>query len=258
MLGGRPPRLIADSILDGKQYAALARMVGRYPAFPRVAKRYLVGGGRYPYACRVRTPIGMVTATAYSHHDIFTIQEVFGREDYRADSTIGTVVDIGSNVGLSVLYFLTRNSTSRCYAYEPVPRNISRLRSNLAQYEARYELHEVAVAASGGLVDFTVEPTGRYGGIGVTGSDHVRVTCRSVADVLATVLEQEERIDILKIDTEGAELATVRAIPRHQLARIRTVYYETRTPFNPDPGRFEMQFACETCRLVERNPHERD
>src|SRR5262249_22538671 len=158
-----------------------------------------------PYTCRVRTPTGTVTAKAYSHHDVFTIQEIFGREDYRADGSLGVVVDIGSNIGLSTLYFLTRNHTSRCYAYEPVPRNVDRLLSNLAQYKARYELHEVAVAASGGIVDFTVEPTGRYGGIGVPGSEKIRVPCRPVADVLAGVLEREEVVDILKVDTEGAE-----------------------------------------------------
>ena len=116
MLGGRSPRLVLDSIFEPNQYRALARMVTRYPAFPRVARRYFLGGGRYPYACRIRTPTGTVAPITYSHHDIFTVHEIFGREDYAAGNDLRVVVDIGSNVGISALYFLTRNHTSRCYA----------------------------------------------------------------------------------------------------------------------------------------------
>jgi FkbM family methyltransferase len=253
MLGGRPPRLIVRSIAEPDHYVALARMVRLYPAFPRVAKRYFVGGGRYPYACRVRTPTGLVSPLLYSHHDVFTIHEIFGREDYRAGPDLGVAVDIGSNIGISALYFLTRNRVSRCYLYEPVPRNTERLRRNLASFESRYSLEEVAVAADEGIVDFTIEPTGRYGGIGVSGTDRIVVPCRAIADVVASVLEREGEIDLLKIDIEGAEIEAVKAIPEAQLARIRTICFETTTPLNPDPVRFDLTFACETCRLDRRS-----
>jgi FkbM family methyltransferase len=252
MLGGRSPRLILRSVAETEHYVALARMVRLYPAYPRVAKRYFVGGGRYPYPCRIRTPTGTVTPLAHSHHDIFTVQEVFAREDYRAGPDLRVAVDIGSNIGISALYFLTRNDRARCYLHEPVPRNVERLRGNLAGYEQRYVLQEVAVAAEGGIVDFTVEPTGRYGGIGVVGADHISVPCRPVAEVLEEVLAREKTIDLLKIDIEGAELEVVRAIPPEHLARIRTICFETRTPHNPDPDRFSMSFACETCRLDQQ------
>jgi FkbM family methyltransferase len=249
MLGGRPGGLIARAVREPGQYVAVARMARRYPAFAEVLKRYLLGGGDYPYACRVRTPMGIVAPVTYTHHDIFTVQEVFGREDYRAGEGLRVAVDIGSNIGISALYFLTRNRDARCYLYEPVPRNVERLRANLAGYEGRYEMEEVAVAADGGTVSFTVEPFGRYGGIGVAGDDHIEVTCRAIAKVLDEVLEREGRIDLLKIDTEGAELGTVRAILADQLRLIDTICFETSTPYNPDPGQFAMHFAAETCRL---------
>ena len=244
---------MAESIFTPRHYAALAAMVRRYPDFPTVAKRYFVGGGGYPYACRIRTPTGLVAPVAYTHHDIFTVHEIFGREDYKAGDDLRIAVDIGSNIGISALYMLTRNPESRCYLYEPVPRNVERLHRNLMSFRDRYTLQQVAVAASDQIVDFTIEPTGRYGGIGATvGSEHIQVTCRSVAAVIAEVLDREGIIDILKIDTEGAEVATVGAIPADQLARIRTICFETREPFNPAPALFEMQFACETCRLQQR------
>jgi FkbM family methyltransferase len=249
MLGGRPGGMIARALLEPGQYAAVARMVRRYPASADVVKRYLLGGGDYPYACRVRTPMGIVAPVTYTHHDIFTVQEVFGREDYRAGRDLRVAVDVGSNIGISALYFLTRNRDARCYLYEPVPRNVERLRSNLTAYEDRYELQDVAVAADGGTVAFTVEPFGRYGGIGVVGDQHIDVTCRAITEVLDEVLAQEGRVDLLKIDTEGAETATVRAIRPDQLSRIDTICFETSTPYNPDPAQFAMRFAAETCRL---------
>jgi FkbM family methyltransferase len=249
MLGGRPPGLIVRSIFEGAQYRALIRMVRRYPDFPAVAKRYFLGNGRYPYDCQIRTPMGTIEARTYSHHDVFTVHEIFGREDYRAGPELRVAVDIGSNIGISALYFLTRNGNSRCYLYEPVPRNVERLRHNLAGYEERYTVEEVAVAADGGMVDFSVEPSGRYGSIGVHRPERIKVRCRAVADVLDEVLAREQSIDLLKVDIEGTELEAVRAIPDEQLDRIRTICFETRTPYNPAPDRFAMHFACETCRL---------
>lgn len=253
MLGGRSVGLVLRSLVEPEHYAALAGMPRRYPDFPQVAKRYFLGGGEYPYRCRVRTPAGEIAPLAHHPHDIMTVHEVFGREDYRCGADLRVAVDIGSNIGISALYLLTRNHTSRCYLYEPVPRNVQRLRANLTGYEERYRLQQVAVADRGGIVDFTVEPTGRYGGIGVAGGEHIQVQCRPIADVLDEVLDREPWIDLLKIDTEGAERDTVAAIPPRHLSRIGVICFETTTPFNPDPEQFTMTFATQTCRLERRD-----
>jgi len=253
MLGGRSPSLVLRSAAEPQHYRALAQMLQRYPRPGVMAWRYFLGRGDYPARCQVRTPSGTVAPTVYTHHDVFTVHEIFGREDYRATSDVRVIVDVGSNIGISALYFMTRNSISRCYLYEPVPRNVERLRLNLAGFEARYKLAEVAVATGSGPVDFTVEATGRYGGIGVPGETQIRVNCRAISDVLDEVLAVERAVDILKIDTEGAELATVGAIRRDQLERIRTLYFETRVPVNPAPELFDMHFASDTCSLVRLN-----
>jgi methyltransferase FkbM-like protein len=83
-----------------------------------------------------------------------------------------------------------------------------------------YELQEVAVATRNETVAYTVEPYGRYGGIGVVGDEHISVSARAVAQVLDKVLEREGEIDLLKMDTEGSELDTVAAIRPDQLRRI--------------------------------------
>ncbi len=45
--------------------------------------------------------------------------------------------------------------------------------------------------------------------------------------MLETVLAREPRIDVLKVDTEGAEIETVAAIRPDLLDRIHTIYFET-------------------------------
>ncbi|MEA2145325.1 MAG: hypothetical protein QOG59_912 [Solirubrobacteraceae bacterium] len=252
MLGGRSPALVARSVVEPEQYRALGRMVRLYPHFGDVARRYFIGSGSYPYRCRVRTPTGEVCPTTYTHHDIFTVHEIFGREDYQVGPDLRTVVDIGSNIGISALYFLSRNSAARAYLFEPVPRNVERLHQNLQGYEGRYVLAAVAVGPQESMVEFTIEETGRYGGIGVPGDQRIQVRCQAVANIIDEVLEREDQIDMLKIDTEGAERATIEALRPEQLSRITTICFETRTPFNPDPKRFAMTFACETCRLEQR------
>ena len=222
------------------------------PTFDPAGKRYFFGWGSYPWRCRVRTPQGEVAPTLYSHHDMWTVNEVFCREDYAAGPALGAVVDIGSNIGISALYFLTRGPGARCYLYEPVPDNVERLHANLEAFGDRYELTEAAVAERSGKVSFGVESTGRYGGIGQELEGRIEVDCLEVNQVLQGVLEREPAIDVLKLDTEGLELATVRAIRPDLLRRIRVIYFEWPEEPVVHPQLFEHSFANTTCALRNR------
>lgn len=234
-LGGRGLRRVYRALAQPKYYKAVVNMARVCPAFPDVFVRYVFGGGGYPYRVRMRTPLGLQTATLYSHGDVCTVNEIFCRDDYKAGADLGVVVDIGANIGLSALYFLTRNQQARCHLYEPLATNVDRLRANLAPFSERYVLHQVAVADREGVLSFGVEPTGRYGGLRTheshdfpdrAGAHYIEVQCQHINTVLAAVLEREDRIDLLKIDTEGAEMATVAAIDPAYRRRIGVIYME--------------------------------
>jgi FkbM family methyltransferase len=216
--------------LAARNYRALRTMARATPDFRDIILRYLTGGGTYPWVCRVRTPLGIVPVELYSSADVLTLNEVFFREDYATGVDVECVVDIGSNIGLSLLYFLTRNARVRCYAYEPDARNVARLRRNLAAFEGRYDLEEVAVADFYGEADFGLEPTGRYGAIGWCGVATTRVACRHVNGVLEDVLAAEREVDILKVDAEGLEETIVRAIRPDLLRRIARIDFESAQP----------------------------
>jgi FkbM family methyltransferase len=255
MLGGRSPALIRAEIVQPSNYVALWRMLRRYRAPGRNLGRYLLGRGNYPYPCRVRTPRGELAPTLYNAQDMLTMNEVFCREDYAAGPELRVAVDIGSNIGISALYFLTRNDQSRCHLYEPVPENVRRLRDNLAGHEDRYELHEAAVADRAGRVEFGIEPTGRYGGIGINYERSIEVDCLEINQVLEGVLRREGAIDLLKLDIEGMELQTVRAIRPELLRRIGVVYFECdQEPTGVAAEGFERSYANSTCALRNRSP----
>lgn len=253
MLGSRPLGFVVRQACERQNYLALARMLRTCVRPMDFARRYFTGAGGYPVSVAIRTPLGIVAPTAYSHHDVWTMNEVFCRLDYRPPEGSRVVVDVGSNIGISALFFLTRSPEVRCYLYEPDPRNAERLRANLASYEDRYVLAPEAVADRSGTVTFGREPTGRYGGIGLALEDEIEVSCRHINDVLVDVLEREGRVDLLKVDTEGMENRTVAAIDRDLLARVRVVCYETRSPVNPAPDLFALSFAAETVRLTNRH-----
>ena len=248
-LGGRPVGFIARNITQSRNYAALANMVRRYHSPLDAAQRYFRGGGDYPARVAVRTPAGTVRPMLWSYHDMITLNEMFCREDYGVADPPGTVVDIGSNIGLSALYFLTRGSSVRCHLFEPVARNVQRLQANLAQFEGRFDVQQVAVADFDGEATFGIEDTGRYGGLGVELPDTATVRCRHINAVLEEVLASTDAIDVLKIDVEGHEAILVSAIRPDLLARIALIYVEAIDVDIRTPDGFEATEVCETVRL---------
>jgi FkbM family methyltransferase len=259
-LGHRGVRRALGAPFHGPHYRAALGMVRRYPLrdLPGNARRYLTAGGDYPYVCRLRTPTGPVAPTLYSSHDMLTVNEVFCREDYRCPRDVRVVVDAGANIGISALYFLTRNPAARVYAFEPDPRNAARLRGNLAAYADRFRLESVALDTSDGIASFASDPSGRYGTLGDTSElwwepTFIEVRVRSINAALTEILERESQIDVLKIDTEGLEEKLVGALADELLPHIRLIVYETDGPAPFHTHRFKHSYACETNRLEARS-----
>lgn len=250
--GGRSWERWRSGLTDPRVRHGIKR-IGRLAPRPLdFALRYFLARGAYPATIPIRTPTGVVRPTVWSFHDVQTVNEIFMREDYRAPQGIGVVVDLGSNIGLSALYFISRNPDVRCHLFEPVPRNVDRLRANLTGLEDRYELTVAAVADEAGEVTFGIEETGRYGGIDVETGNDIVVRCLEVNEVLAGVLEGCDRIDVLKVDTEGAEEPTLRAIRPDLLDRIDRIYFESHEPLPMHEDRFDFDYFNMTSVLVRR------
>lgn len=173
--------------------------------------RYLHNSGQYPWSPKLRTPLGPVRVRLFDRHDLLTANEIFCRQDYGA-SKHRTVVDIGANVGLATLFFLTRSPETRVWAFEPDPENVVRLRENLSGFEGRYKLFEQAVIADASTcVRFVT--AGRYGHVAQPGEMGTSVPAVSIVLALRRISQEVGPIDLLKIDTEGTESQLLASIP---------------------------------------------
>jgi FkbM family methyltransferase len=162
-----------------------------------------------------------------------TINEIFLRGDYDAPADGKVIVDFGSNIGISAAFFLSRRPDAVIYCHEPVPRNIERLKQNLAQFGDRVTLAETAVGTENGMVQFGWEPTGRYGGVGRETGAWIEVPCADSNEVLAAIIAKHGRINTLKIDIETLEAAVTSRIPPELSDKIDNVVVEY--PFATNP-----------------------
>jgi len=208
----------------------------------RVAWRFYRRRGAYPFAVGLRTPIGPITLGLWSHEDLVTVHEVFFRQDYRSGAarTLRVAVDFGANIGITTAWLLTRNPGVRVFSYEPVPGNVARARQNLAKFGSRLEFNACAVGTHDGIAQFGVEPSGRYGGIGLSGLAQIEVPCRRGEDELRAILARARHIDLLKLDIEGMEWPVLASLSAATLAGIDAIVAECEGSAAELPG-----FTCE-------------
>lgn len=236
-VGGRSLSRVFDALVQPQHYRGLYNALAVYDHPAARIMQYIRRTGRYPDVISVRTPTGRVSINLHSPDDLVTVNEIFCRQDYQTDGALRCVVDIGSNIGISALYFLTRNKTSRCYLYEPVPANVDRLRENLQDFD-RFEISRCAIADFAGDAEFGTEPSGRYGSLQAGGNSTIRVEVKEINAELQRIIAREKRIDVLKIDIEGNEISTVLAIDPELMKHIGRIYMEAA----PDASVFERRF----------------
>lgn len=235
-IGKRNFKQLSKALCAKQHYTAFVKMflICQHPFECFI--RYFLGRGHYPASVTLRTPLGKISPEVYSYYDILTINEIFFRTDYKVNKNIDVVVDIGSNIGISALYFLTRNSTCKCYLFEPDPDNILKLKKNLQNFKDRFVLKECAVASITGVKQFGRDPTGRCGGLNRKTEDYIKVECFHINDLLNNILSSEDKIDILKIDIEGDEIDVLQSIDKKNLNKINIIYFEIDHTINISPN----------------------
>ena len=229
--GGRSLSRILRAPFSISHYVT-AINVFRYSRAPfRWLLRYLSSAGDYPITGDSITPTGRVELNIKNKYDLKTFNEVFFREDYGCPNDISVFVDVGANIGIASLFFLTRNTSAFGYLYEPDPKNVARVADTLARQAGRFELIEEAVGVEDGTVELITEPSGRFGTT-VKQQAHrmsdgsLTVPMRDINRVLSDVVAKHGAVDVLKIDIEGLEVDVVNHIDRDLLAKVRLIVAE--------------------------------
>ncbi len=149
------------------------------------------------------------------------------REFPLARDAVRTVLDIGANVGVTALYFSQIFPNANIYAFEPAPDNFAVLAKNVANC-ARIRGFNFALGARDATLElYASDNPVNFGGYSLhaAGSDTARklqIPVRSVADVLKE--NALTGVDVIKIDTEGAEWDILTAFPE---AVLRSAKYIT-------------------------------
>ena len=167
-----------------------------------------VGSPTAQTAITIRHPLGsrLVNLRTYAG-DIDIFYEIFFKKIYAlpvAHSTsINTIVDLGANVGLSALYFLQQFPQAQVVCVEPEPTNFKMLELNLETEITTGKVIAMEAAAMGedGMVSFESAPA-KYNGRVILGAQN-NIPALSIPSIMQRC--QFDRINLLKIDVEGAE-----------------------------------------------------
>ena len=167
---------------------------------------------------------------ALNAEDMATINAVFCREDYKInEDKKNIIIDIGSNRGFTIGYFLSKNINNFVYGFEPDRKNFKIMQRNISQFNGRYDVEESAVSDEAGILKFYSEKTGKYGALESPSADSenissydVKVLC--INDILEKVLSVHERVNVIKIDTEGHERKIIESINNEYWKKIDCIY----------------------------------
>lgn len=154
---------------------------------------------------RWRGPRSTVEAVISDVSELRVIREVFVNGEYDLPAIDpGVILDLGSNVGFSVLYFRDRFPDAKIIAVEPARRAFARLERNVGHLP---NVHLIRAAAVGRDGPVTLHSGWQSWASSLFAADDMydveKVEGRTVDNILAAC--GEERADVIKLDIEGAE-----------------------------------------------------
>jgi FkbM family methyltransferase len=159
--------------------------------------------------------------------------DIFVEEYYYFDtnSEKPVIFDIGSNIGMSILYFRKLYPSSVIYGFEPDGRMFEILSKNLLNsglIDPGINLAHAAVWINNDGIDFHIN--GPDSSSIITGNNGANTI--SVPSVrLKDLLEKEKHIDFLKMDIEGAEVLVLKDC-ENSLDRVDHIFVE----YHSSPG----------------------
>ena len=138
--------------------------------------------------------------------DIHCFRQVFIQKDYniKLKNKPKTIIDLGANVGYASMYFSKKYPNSKIISVEPEIKNYEIMKKNCSQFKNVFPIHAGIWSKKANLkiVD---------DGSGEWGLKTTEVKNKKDADVSAISIDsiikehKIKKIDILKIDIEGAE-----------------------------------------------------
>jgi FkbM family methyltransferase len=181
--------------------------------FVLLLARRLGGAGSVPLSVSITAfgRSGRCTVSHFAHLQL--LEAIFIDGDYAIEPRAAprTIVDLGSNIGLSILYFRLRFPHARIVGVEPDPDAFSLLRRNVARLPDVVVYH-AAVSDQEGTATFWSAP-----GASASALEHTHAAQRPVqvpVHMLEGLLQRAgvDHVDILKLVVEGSEFRALRSL----------------------------------------------
>jgi FkbM family methyltransferase len=181
--------------------------------------------------------------------ELETIRDVFVEEDYRLGDVgeVRTIVDLGSHIGASVVWFHALYPQARIIAVEPHPVTFRKLLRNVRDLDRIEALHAAVMDAEGTIPLYAERQSWSTSAYERPGTRRVGEAAAWTLDALLASLGIES-VDILKLDIEGAEAPVLSSFAG--LRSVGTVIGEFHPQYN-DCTLFEFLATLQPLRPVD-------
>lgn len=161
---------------------------------------------------------------------VLVTRELPAEYELPADLRLRTILDIGANIGAVTAALARRYPQARIYAFEPLPDNYALLARNVAQfsnvaaqpYGLGAETRQAAYCRSDNPLNFG--GGGFYGGEPGDSNRVAELPIVAVPEALANL--RVSSVDLIKIDTEGAEYDILTNLPPDILRGVQVIVGE--------------------------------
>lgn len=150
--------------------------------------------------------------------------EIFGNQIYnfRTESNVPVIIDCGSHIGISILYFKDLYPQAKIYGFEPNPHIFPILEENVFVNNLKdIEIYNMAVDSQSGRRTMYIDDENQWystssfkrgSWIGNQITEPVEVNTVNINEILEKLVQTEGKIDLLKLDIEGAEVSLIKHI----------------------------------------------
>lgn len=139
------------------------------------------------------------------------------------------ILDIGSNIGTSILFFHQQYPSARIYGFEPHPETFRILQANVGSIPS-VEIFNYALGATDAMISATSDDVDFSGFVAKPGSANLRGGATTDCEVkhAGEVMKNlgVTRADLIKIDCEGAEYDVLTALPGEMLRECNWIVGE--------------------------------
>lgn len=163
--------------------------------------------------------------------DEIVIDSILSGREYPIPTTVSpkVIFDIGANIGAAAIFFAHLFPDAKIYSFEPVKENFEILKKNTDRYQNVKSFNFGLGSETSFREIFESSDPTNHGGfslhsLGVNMSKSQMVQIKSCEEFFSENLI--EPIDLIKIDTEGAEHSILTSFPTDRLKNIQYIIGE--------------------------------